>query len=165
MLLLLLALQQGPIPQPHLALTGANVVDVASGVITRDVTVVLRGGRIERIGPGPAPTGAEILDLGGRYLLPGLMDAHTHLDNLAAAKRALATGVTTVRSSGVPAFQDVALRDLVKQGQVAGPEMLAAGVFVTPDLGETVLADARLGPLMSGVRTPEQLRQLVLINL
>jgi len=165
MLLLLLALQQGPIPQPHLALTGANVVDVTSGAITRDVTVVLRGGRIEWIGAGPAPVGAEILDVGGRYLLPGLMDAHTHLDNLAAAKRALATGVTTVRSSSVPAFQDVALRDLVKQGYVAGPEMLAAGVFVTPDLGETALADARLGPLMNGVRTPDQLRQLVGINL
>jgi imidazolonepropionase-like amidohydrolase len=58
----------------------------------------------------------------------------------------------------------VALRELVKQGYVAGPEMLAAGVFVTPDLGETALADARLGPLMNGVRTPDQLRQLVLIN-
>lgn len=165
MLLLLLALQQGPIPQPHLALTRANVVDVASGAIARGVTVVLRGGRIERIGPEPAPPGAEVLDVGGRYLLPGLMDAHTHLDNLAAARRALATGVTTVRSSSVPAYQDVALRDLVQQGYVAGPEMLAAGVFVTPDLGETVLADVRLGPLMSGVRTPEQLRQLVRINL
>lgn len=165
MLLLLLALQQGPIPQPYLALTGASVVDVTTGSITRDVTVVLQEGRILRIAPGPAPAGTEVLDLRGRYLVPGLMDAHTHLDNLAAARRALATGVTTVRSSSVPAFQDVALRELVKQGYVAGPEMLAAGVFVTPDLGETALADARLGPLMSGVRTPDQLRQLVRINL
>jgi imidazolonepropionase-like amidohydrolase len=93
------------------------------------------------------------------------MDAHTHLDNLAAARRALATGVTTVRSASVPAFQDVALREIAKQGHVAGPEMLAAGVFVTPDLGETALADARLGPLMNGVRTAEQLRQLVQVNL
>lgn len=165
MLLLLFALQQGPIPQPHLALTRANVVDVASGAISRGVTVVLRGGRIERIGPEPAPAGAEVLDVGGRYLVPGLMDAHTHLDNLAAAKRALATGVTTVRSSSVPAYQDVALRDLVREGYLAGPEILAAGVFVTPDLGETAVADARLGPLMTGVRTPDQLRQLVRINL
>ena len=165
MLLLLLALQQGPIPQPHLALIRANVVDVVSGAIARDVTVVLRAGRVERIGPGPAPVGAEVLDVGGRYLVPGLMDAHTHLDNLAAAKRALATGVTTVRSASVPAYQDIALRDLVREGHVAGPEMLAAGIFVTPDLGETALADARLGPLMTGVRTPDQLRQLVGINL
>jgi imidazolonepropionase-like amidohydrolase len=93
------------------------------------------------------------------------MDAHTHLDNLAAANRALATGVTTVRSASVPAYQDVALRELVRDGHVAGPEMLAAGVFVTPDLGETALADARLGSLMTGVRTLEQLRQLVGINL
>lgn len=164
MILLLLALQQGVIPQPHLALTRANVVDVTTGTIARNVTVVLRGGRIERIGSEPAPPGAEVLDVAGKYLVPGLIDAHTHLDNLAAAKRALATGVTTVRSASVPAYQDVTLRELVRQGYVAGPEMLAAGVFVTPDLGETALADPRLGPLMTGVRTPEQLRQLVLIN-
>jgi imidazolonepropionase-like amidohydrolase len=157
--------QQGSIPQPHLALTRAHVVDVTSGAILRDVTVVLQNGRIERVGPGAPPAGAQVVDLGGRYLVPGLIDAHTHLDNLGSARRALATGVTTVRSASVSAYQDVVLRELVRGGYVAGPDMLAAGVFVSPDLGQAVLADARLGPLMAGVRTPDQLRALVRINL
>jgi imidazolonepropionase-like amidohydrolase len=164
-LFLALVAQQGPVPPPHLAITHANLVDVTDGSVRRDVTVLLRDGRIVSIDRTAPPAGAEVLDARGRYLIPGLMDAHTHLDNLAAARRALMTGVTTVRSAGVGAYQDVALRDLVRGGFVAGPEMLAAGVFVTPDLGETALADARLGPLMAGVRTPDQLRQLVRINL
>jgi imidazolonepropionase-like amidohydrolase len=73
--------------------------------------------------------------------------------------------VTTVRSAGVPAFQDVALRDLVRAGAVPGPDVVAAGVFVTPDLGETLLADARLAPAAAGVRTPEALRAVVRVNL
>jgi imidazolonepropionase-like amidohydrolase len=155
----------GPLPQPDLALTHANVVDVVTGALLQDVTVVIRGGFIVSVGSSSAPEGAAVLDLAGRYLLPGLMDAHTHLDNLAAARRALETGVTTVRSASVGSFRDVALRDLAHAGYIAGPDMLAAGLFVTPDLGDAVLADPALASLWGGVRTPEELRTLVRINL
>jgi len=154
------------IPQPHVALAHANVVDVTTGHIQRDVTLVLRDGRIVSVGPGPAPAGAEVIDLGGRYVLPGLMDAHTHLDNLAAARRALESGVTTIRSATVGSYRDVTLRELVKAGYVAGPDVLAAGVFVRAELGDGVLADPALGPLMgSRVVTPEAIRALVRVNL
>ncbi len=74
--------------------------------------------------------------------------------------------MTTVRSASTSQFQDIAIREAVKAGTIPGPDMQAAGVFVTPDLGETVLADPRLGPLFrSGVRTDEQLRALVRVNL
>lgn len=76
--------------------------------------------------------GYEVIDCGGNYLLPGLIDAHTHLDNLAAAKRALESGVTTVRTAGVSAYQDVALANLVMKGFIPGPDIIPAGVFVTP---------------------------------
>jgi imidazolonepropionase-like amidohydrolase len=153
------------LPQPDLALIRARVVNVTDGTIRPDATVLVRRGRIESIGTGPVPAGTQVIDLMGKYLVPGLIDAHTHLDNLEAARRALETGATTVRSASVGSFQDVALRDLVRAGYVIGPDMIAAGLFVTPDIGEAALADTGLGPLMNGVRTPEQLRALVRVNL
>jgi imidazolonepropionase-like amidohydrolase len=149
-----------------IALTHANVVDGRTATVQRDVTIVIANGRIQRIGAGvAAPAGATIIDLGGRWVAPGLMDVHTHIATLANARRALNAGVTTVRSASVPAFQDVVMRDEAKAGQIWAPDVLATGVFVTPNLGETVLADARLGALAGGVTTPEQLRALVRVNL
>ncbi len=55
-------------------------------------------------------------------------------------------------------------REMVRKGQLAGPEILAAGVFVTPDLGESILADSRLGELIEGVESEEVLRKIVNIN-
>jgi imidazolonepropionase-like amidohydrolase len=70
-----------------------------------------------------------------------------------------------VRSASVPAYQDVGLRELVLSGQLAGPEVLAAGVYVTPELGDSVLADPRLQTLFWGVELDEALRLLVNINI
>lgn len=149
-----------------LFLTRAHVVDGVSAAVVRDATIEVRGTRIVRIVPGGAvPAGARRIDLEGRWVAPGMIDAHTHLASLANARRALHAGVTTVRSASVSAFQDVVMRDLARAGQVAAPDVLATGVFVTPNLGESLLADARLGPLAGGVTTPEQLRALVRVNL
>ena len=143
----------------------ANVLDGVSEQPRRDVTIVLVNARIASIGTNAAPPAdATVIDLRGRWVLPGLIDAHTHISTLAAARRALESGVTTVRSASTPSYQDVAIRELVKAGKIAGPDMLAAGVFVSPDLGETVLADPRLGPLAGGVNTPDELRLLVDVN-
>jgi imidazolonepropionase-like amidohydrolase len=133
----------------------------------RDATVVIVAGKIDRIVRGPVapPAGAEVIDLGGRYLLPGFIDAHAHVETLDGARRALESGVTTIRSASVGAYQDVGLREMARAGAIAGPEVLAAGVFVTPNLGETALADPRLAALAGGVATPEQLRRLVRVNL
>ena len=154
-------------PASVLVLSRAHVLDPVTGVRPGLAQVVVRGRTIERIDDAgaPVPNGAQVVDVGGRWVLPGMIDAHTHISSLASARRALESGVTTVRSASTPAYQDVALRDLVKAGAVAGPDVVAAGVFVTPELGETLLADARLAPLAKGVRTPEELRALVRVNL
>lgn len=151
-----------------LYLINANVVDGVSGTVVRDATIVIEGTKITRIAPKlslPRGGGVRVIDLAGRWVAPGLIDAHTHIATLANAKRALFSGVTTVRSASVPAFQDVAMREQARAGQILAPDVLAAGVFVTPTLGETVLADQRLGALAGGVTTPEQLRALVRVNL
>jgi len=145
----------------------ANVADGARGAIATNAAVVIRDGRIAQIESEPftPPAGATVIDVGGRYVVPGLIDAHTHISTLANARRALESGVTTVRSASTNNYQDVALRDLVKQGAIAGPDVVAAGVFITPELGETMLADARLGALKDGVTSEAALRAVVRVNL
>ncbi len=145
----------------------ANVIDGVTEHVLEDAIVIVRDGRIESIQTEATtlPEDAEVIDLEGRYLLPGYIDAHAHVASLAAAERALDSGVTTIRSANTSAYQDVALREMVREGVLIGPEILAAGVFVTPDLGERVLADPRLARLHGGVNTEEELRYLVQINL
>lgn len=151
--------------QPY-ALINGNVFDGVENRIHAAVTVFVRDGRVERIGPAGAavPDGYTRVDLEGHYLMPGMFDVHTHISTLDQARRALESGVTTVRTASVTAYQDVAMRELVQSGHLAGPEVLAAGVFVTPRLGESVLSDPRLAALYGGVDTDDELRTLVDIN-
>ena len=148
------------------ALKNANLFNGIENKIYPNSIVFVKAGKIEKIGKdGDALSGYEVIDCLGNYLMPGLMDAHSHLDNLASAKRALETGVTTVRTAGVSAFQDVSLMELSKSGKIAGPDVIPAGVYVSPNLEETVLADPRLGVLINGVRTDEELKLLVNVNI
>ena len=151
---------------PPLALVNANVVNVRDGRITGKATVVLRNGRIESIGTAPAPTGVATLDLKGKYLLPGLIDAHTHASDLAAFRRALESGVTTVRSAGVSNYVDVGFNELVKRGFAAGPNVITAGYHVRPQIApEAFLNNPEYADLMTGVTTLDAMRRAVRMNL
>lgn len=152
-------------PEP-LALAHANVLDVRTGRVAPNQTVVLRGGKIESVSASAPDAGIKVLDLAGRTLVPGLVDAHTHIANFAAAKRALDSGVTTVRSSGVSFFVDVSLRDLAKSGAIAGPDFLASGYHVRDHLAEEAFySDPSLSDLMAGVKTIPDIRRVVRMNL
>lgn len=155
------------LPQKNYVLTNVSLFNGVDNKIYSNSSIYIKAGKIERIGKhGDAIQNEyEVLNCMGNYAIPGMFDVHTHIDNLDAAKRALLSGVTTIRTAGVSAFQDVSLRDLARSGRVAGPDVVPAGVFVTPNLGETVLADARLGNLISGVNTDEELRQIVNVNI
>lgn len=157
---------QPALAQDPIALIHANVIDVRTGAVTRDATVTLREGRIERIAREAPPPGIRTFDLKGKYLVPGLIDAHTHLDNLRAARRALESGVTTIRSASVGSFRDVVIRELSKKGVIAGPDVVAAGIFVTTELGQDdVLADPALADALTAPDTAEKLRRIVRVNL
>lgn len=148
------------------ALTKVNLFNGIDNKIYPNAIVFVKAGKIEKLGKEGDPiSGYEVIDCQGNYLMPGMIDAHSHLDNLAAAKRALETGVTTVRTAGVSAFQDVSLMALSKSGKIAGPDVVPAGVYVSPNLEETILADPRLGLLINGVRTDEELKLLVNVNI
>ncbi len=153
-------------PKDKIALTNAQIVDIENETI-RPGTVLINTGKIERIAYTQIDVSTEykVVDLENSYLLPGMIDVHTHLNNLESAKRALMSGVTTVRSASVSAFQDVSISKMVINGHLDGPDMIPCGVYVTPMLNETILADVRLGNLTGPVDSEEELRQLVRINI
>jgi len=146
---ILAALFAAPAPEPVVALRAARLFDGMGDVRTR-TTLLVRGGRIAAVGDRiEVPADAEIIDLGDATLLPGLIDAHTHLalhagdydrqilretpelrtiHAVVSARKTLDAGVTTVRDLGNEAagFADIALRDAVQQGLVPGPRVVAA---------------------------------------
>jgi imidazolonepropionase-like amidohydrolase len=149
-----------------LALVHANVVNVRNGRIASGVTVVLRNGRIESIDTNAAPAGVKTLDLKGKYVLPGLIDAHTHAADFPSFRRALESGVTTMRSAGVSNYADVGFHQLVKSGAMVGPDIVTAGYHVRPQMApEAFLGDPSYVDLLSGVTTIEKMRRAVQLNL
>ena len=130
--------------QKDYGLINAKLIDGYSPKLQSNMTVLVSNGEIVSIKKqGKVSANYQIIDLNGMVLLPGFIDAHTHIRSLDAAKRAMESGVTTARSASTPNYQDVAIREMVKASQFIGPDIAAAGVFVTPNLGETILADTR----------------------
>src|ERR1700722_5825187 len=134
----------------HVAVRAGRLLDVKTGKLLADQTLVIEDGRIVSMAASAEakiPTDAVRIDLPNATVLPGLIDAHTHLtseprfgyDRLAisvprealiGAKNARVTleaGFTTVRNVGARGFTDVALRDAINAGDVPGPRMLVSG--------------------------------------
>ena len=151
--------------QKDYGLINAKLIDGYSPELQSNMTVLVSNGEIVSIKKqGRVSSNYQIIDLNGMVLLPGFIDAHTHIRSLDAAKRAMESGVTTARSASTPNYQDVAIREMVKASQFIGPDISAAGVFVTPNLGETILADTRLGVLKDGIHSENALRTIVRVN-
>jgi imidazolonepropionase-like amidohydrolase len=156
-LLLLLGSFVGPVcaDEAAIAIRAGRLLDTPAGRMAGAQVIIVRDGVIADVGPDvQVPDGARLIDLGAYTVLPGLMDAHTHLtidqgnqDPLGelehtAAERAfgsipnaravLLAGFTTVRDLGsYRALVDVALRDAINRGDVIGPRMYVAGAYVT----------------------------------
>ncbi|HUE77007.1 MAG TPA: amidohydrolase family protein, partial [Longimicrobiales bacterium] len=145
-LLLLAPTLHGPLAgqaSPVTAIRAGALFDGTSERVRRDVTIVVRDGRIADVGENVAvPAGAEVVDLSGWTVLPGLIDLHTHLTGDPAelgadrgaflyryperavlvgavhAERTLLAGFTTVRDVGAPGTSALALRDAIAEGLV-----------------------------------------------
>ncbi|MDX2562093.1 amidohydrolase family protein [Streptomyces sp. TX20-6-3] len=155
----------------HLVIQGGTLLDPATGEVTENAVVVIEDGTVRaagRRGGVAVPQGVEVLDAHGRWILPGLVDAHIHLSTAAEARDAVRKGATSARSGSTSFYQDIAVRELARHSPALAPRLKAAGVFVTPNLGDTVLADPDLTPLAhlkDGVRSAEALRRVVEVNL
>ncbi|MFG2631860.1 amidohydrolase family protein [Streptomyces sp. NPDC048473] len=158
-------------PAGDLVVEGGTLLDPATGEVTEDAVVVIRDGRVRTAGARArveVPDDVPRLDAHGRWVLPGLVDAHIHLNTAAEAREAVRKGATSARSGSTNFYQDLAVRELARQAPELAPRLRAAGVFVTPDLGDTILADPDLTPLArlkDGVRSAEALRRVVGVNL
>jgi imidazolonepropionase-like amidohydrolase len=141
----------------------ANLIDGIANGPTLDATVVVVNGHIQSIGHGPAPAGrGAVIDLTGHWLLPGFVDAHVHVGNLADAKRALRSGATTVGEAGVNHFADVGMRELNHKGAVDVPDIVAAGYHVRTHPADDYFIDFPQDiDLMSGVHGAEAVRRMV----
>jgi imidazolonepropionase-like amidohydrolase len=144
------ALGQSSVPPRHTVIRAGRVLDVKTGQTLRDAAIVIEGDKIVSVGPAsavPPATGTTVINLPAATVLPGLIDAHTHLtfnpsfgyemlgisvprEALIGAHNARVTleaGFTTVRNVGARGYSDVALRDAINAGDVPGPRMLVSG--------------------------------------
>jgi imidazolonepropionase-like amidohydrolase len=134
----------------HIVVHAGHVLDVKTGKTLSDQMLVIEDGKITASGPAAEtkpPADALRIELPNATILPGLIDAHTHLtmdprfgydslaisiprETLIGAKNArltLQAGFTTVRNVGASGFSDVALRDAINAGDVPGPRLLVSG--------------------------------------
>jgi len=134
-----------------IVLKAAHLFDSTGTALKDGATLVVRADRIVSVGTAAAPPGARVIDLGDATLLPGFIDAHTHLTlefqkdyyhfiynrlmrfpaeqaMYAAmyARRTLEAGFTTVRNVGANDFVDVGLRNAINAGVAEGPRILTA---------------------------------------
>jgi imidazolonepropionase-like amidohydrolase len=152
-------------PAPdRLILQHARIIDGVTSDVRRDMTVVIRGGRIESVSGAAAVNGpgATVIDLQNRWLLPGLIDAHVHLRDLASARAALNKGVTTARSLGVDHFADIGVRELHRVGASDVPDILASGYHVRQRLADAFFLDfPHQRSLMAGLSGANDVRVAV----
>ena len=149
--------------EPDLAIVGGSVLDVRAGTMSR-ANVLIGDGRILSVGSEAPPAGIETLDVSGKFVLPGFIDAHTHADQLSQVRRALESGVTTLRSASVGSYRDVAIGRMVAAGHLAGPDYLGSGIFVTTNIGDARLASESLFGIADEIRSEADLRMLVRVN-
>ena len=135
-----------------IVLRAAHLFDSTGVSLQSGAAIVVRGDRIVAVGTAAPPAGAHVIDLGDATLLPGFIDAHTHLTldfsdkdyyhgfysrvmrfpaeqalyGAMYARRTLAAGFTTVRNVGAWDFIDIGLRNAINAGVTEGPRMLTA---------------------------------------
>jgi imidazolonepropionase-like amidohydrolase len=126
-----------PAPAADQWISNAQLIDGLANSKVHAVNVRIADGRIAEI--TAAGNRADAIDLQGAYLLPGFIDAHSHIEDPASARRALLSGVTTARVLGDAYLKGLATRDLVRAGYVQGPEMLVSAGHVRPRLGEAFI--------------------------
>lgn len=135
------------------AIKAGKLIDTETGKVISDQIIIIENDTIKQVGANVAiPKDAKIIDLSTYTILPGLIDCHTHItgqptgdyyadifrntpvdDAITAhiyAKRTLEAGFTTCRDVGARGFVDVALRNAINRGDIPGPRLLVATLFI-----------------------------------
>jgi imidazolonepropionase-like amidohydrolase len=155
---------------PTVVLARVRVIDGTGAAPLEDQTVVIAGGRIQSIGPSAAasvPAGAQVLDLAGYTVLPGLVGMHNHLffpmggsppmySNMGTSfpRLYLALGVTTIRTTGsVAPYTDLEIKRLIEAGRMIGPKMHVTAPYLE--------GAGAFTPVMNQLTGPEDARRMV----
>jgi imidazolonepropionase-like amidohydrolase len=141
--------------QGTLALVGGTLIDGTGAPPVKDSAVVIQHGKILSAGPRgkvALPKDAQVLDVTGKTVIPGLWDMHAHFEQVEWGPIYLAAGVTTVRDCGNEFEFITAVREAINSGRGVGPRLLLAGIV--DGSGPLALGVAR-------VDTPEQGREWV----
>ena len=152
--------------EPTVALTGVQVVDGTGSPAASGRTILIRDGRIAAVGPDAevdVPDGARVLDLAGHTVVPGFVGLHDHTFymtrgrrvqlNFSAPRLYLASGVTTIRTTGAfSPYSELNLKRSIQDGQEIGPRMFITGPY---------LSGAGAMSQMFQVSTPEDARRVV----
>ena len=131
---------------PAVALEHVRVIDGTGAAPVENQTIVIANGKIQSVAAADAatvPEGAQILDLSGYTVIPGLVGMHDHMfypsgrvpiyGEMAYSfpKLYLASGVTTIRTTGsIEPYTDLELKRLIDSGEQAGPEMFVTGPYL-----------------------------------
>jgi imidazolonepropionase-like amidohydrolase len=142
-----------PAAATPIVIKAGALIDGTGSAPIKNAVIVVENGRITALGAGlPIPRNAEVIDLSTRTVLPGFIDAHVHLigrhigegknwedavvrdlpaeaaiRGVRNARLTLDAGFTTVRNVGANFFADIALRNMIQEGVVPGPRILAGG--------------------------------------
>jgi imidazolonepropionase-like amidohydrolase len=145
---------------PVVALTHVRVIDGTGAPARDDQTVVLAKGKIQAVGSAEIPKDAQVLDLHGYSVIPGLLGMHDHMFYPAGdaifhemaisfPRLYLAGGVTTIRTTGsIEPYTDLALKAEIDRGEVAGPHMHVTGPYLE--------GPGSWAPQMTELKTPEE---------
>ena len=154
------------VAEPTVALTGAQVVDGTGRPAARGQTILIRDGRIAAAAPDAeveVPAGARVLALDGHTVVPGFVGLHDHTFymtrgrrvqlNVSAPRLYLASGVTTIRTTGAfSPYSELNLKRSIAEGRAVGPRMYVTGPY---------LSGAGAMPQMFQAGTPEDARRVV----
>mgnify|MGYP000143725027 FL=1 len=140
---------------PVIALTNVIVIDGFGGEPRSGQTIVITDDRITAVGPSSeveVPNGAEVLELSGHTVVPGLVGMHNHSYYTAAGGRAaqldfsgpriyLASGLTTIRTTGSRStYAELNLKQAIASGQIPGPTLIVTGPYLTGGSGPSTMA-------------------------
>ncbi len=163
-----------PLWAQTVAIRAGNLIDPATGSVAKNQIIVVKDQKIADVGSSVAiPADAQIIDLSNEWVMPGIMDAHTHvtfllpnmyepleanylevskgmrvLQGLKIAQTLLNAGITTIRDVGNEAgYASVDVRNAINKGWFTGPTILTSGKIIAPFGGQSSGVPPEVGPI------------------